>query len=482
VTYIATDPVQASLLDLAAQPPGPLHERLTRALRGAIRTGKLPRGAVLPPSRTLASDLGVSRWAVTQAYARLVTEGYLEGRTGSATRVRWSPEPGDDRVPQPDRIPRRREPASPPRYDLNSGAPDFRAFPRRKWAEAIRTAAETVPFSQLSYAETGGEPKLRALLAEHLSRSRGADADPDMVYVFTGATSAVAHVCRALYRAGHRQLGVEDPGSCAYWTAARMAGLDLVPLPVDADGLVTDALAGHPELRAVIVGAAHQILFGTPLAPHRRVALLDWARATDGLVIEDDYDAEFTFDPPVLPVIQGSDRRRVALVGSMSRPLTPTVSVGWAVVPPYWADAIGTAFQEPGGPPAVGGPPALTQLALAGFIESGQFARHLHASRQRLRIRRDRLHEALRQHLPATATITVPPAGLHLLVELPAHTDMSALVAALQRNDIDLCDAAGMYLAGVQPNALLQVGYTNLNENLIDEAARLLAQVVRDRI
>jgi GntR family transcriptional regulator / MocR family aminotransferase len=293
-----------TLFDVSAQPSGPLHERLARAIRSAIRDGRLPRGAALPPSRTLASDLGVSRWAVTQAYGQLVTEGYLASRTGSATRVVWSPEPDDGRMAL-----RSSARETPPRYDLNMCSPDYRAFPRRKWVEAIRLAAENTPFDQLDYGDTGGEPRLRAILAEHLSRSRGAVADTATVSVFSGARQGLSQVAHALYAAGHRQIGMEDPGSPGLWPAARNAGLELVPLPVDDDGLVTDALDEHPAMRAVCVGAAHQLMLSCPLAPDRRTALLDWARRVDGLVIEDDYDSEFSYDGPALPVMQGSDRR-----------------------------------------------------------------------------------------------------------------------------------------------------------------------------
>lgn len=429
---------------------------------------------MLPPSRTLASDLGVSRWAVTQAYGQLVTEGYLESRTGSATRVLWSPDPDDHRTARRDTPPPAAPPA-PPRYDLTVCTPDFRAFPRRKWVDAIRSVAETAPYRQLSYGAPGGEPRLRALLAEHLNRSRGADVEPGMLSIFSGATSAMAHLSRALFLAGHRQIGVENPSSPSLWKIAQQAGLEHVPLPTDEDGMVTDTLAGYPGLRVVAVGAAHHMVTGVPLAPHRRAALLDWARRVDGLIIEDDYDAEFTFETPVLPVMQGSDRRRVALLGSMSRALTATVSVGWVAAHPSWVDAVRNAY------PAAGGPPALTQLALASFIETGDYTRHLRASRQRLRARRDALARALRIYLPEYP-VTVPKAGLYVIVELPSGTDMAAIAAAARRHDIEVETNADLYFDGIQADSLLQIGYTNLNDRVIDEAVNLLAQVIRNTL
>jgi GntR family transcriptional regulator / MocR family aminotransferase len=484
VTETQTNAAWDTLLDITAQPPGPLHGRLTRAIRAAIREGRLPRGAALPPSRTLATDLGISRWAVTQAYGQLATEGYLASRTGSATRVIWSPEPDLDldriahRATQSTR--RGNQPGSPPppRFDLSMCVPDYRAFPRRKWVEAIRAAAETTPFDHLDYGELGGEPRLRAMLAEHLNRSRGAVADTSTVCVFTGARQSLAQVARAFVEDGHRQIGMESPGSTGLSDVARAAGLELVPLPVDHEGLIVDALDDHPGVLAVCVGAAHQLMLGCPLAPHRRSALLDWARRVDGLIVEDDYDGEFNYDGPALPVMQGADRRRVALLGSMSRSLTPTINVGWVVPPPQLVAAVRAVTQP------MPTPPALTQLALANFMESGAYSRHLRASRQRFRSRRNALLAALDRELPGLP-VSGEHGGLHLVLELPAGTDTGKLIVAAKRRDIELCDPADLYLPtkpGTPPEPdtpRLLLGYANLNGSLVDEAIAQLAAVIR---
>jgi GntR family transcriptional regulator/MocR family aminotransferase len=462
VAQTRTNLAWETLFDVSGQPSGPLHERLTRTIRAAIRDGRLPRGAALPPSRTLAADLGISRWAVTQAYGQLVTEGYLASRTGSATRVVWSPEPGQDRTASR---------STPPRFDLRQFPPDYRAFPRRKWVEAIRAAAENTPFDQLDYGDTGGEPRLRAILAEHLHRSRGAAADIATVSVFTGARQGLSQVARALYADGHRQIGMEDPGSPGLWDAARNAGLELVPLPVDDDGLITGALASHPAMRAVCVGTAHQLLLTRPLAPHRRAALLDWARRADGLIVEDDYDSEFSFDGPALPALQGSDRRRVALLGSMSRTLTPTAQVGWVVAPPFWVEAVRAAYMP------TSAPPALIQLALANFMESGAYDRHLRASRLRFRRRRDALVAALEHRLPGYP-VRGTEVGLHLLLGLPDGTDIAALITAARRRSLELSDPAELYFPPAPPQSWLPLGYANLDDTRVTEAVTVLAELL----
>jgi GntR family transcriptional regulator/MocR family aminotransferase len=459
-----------TLLDLSATRPGPLHLRLTAAIRAAIRDGRLPHGAALPPSRTLAADLGVSRWTVTQAYGQLGTEGYLAGRTGSATRVSWRPGPADDRPAGPAGKPEV-PPARPVRFDLSSARPDLRAFPRRRWVEAIRAATETAPFDQLDYSRSGGEPRLRAVLAEHLGRTRGAAAEPATISVFSGAGQSMSQVCHALLAAGHRAIGLENPGSSWLWRVAGMAGLELVELPVDDDGLVVGALAGHPGLRAVCVGAARQIAYGSPLAPHRRTALLAWAREVDGLIVEDDYDAEFSYDGPALPAMQGSDPDRVALLGSMNRTLNPVVGIGWVVAPRRWIPAVRTAPDIPVTPPA------LNQLALAQFMESGAYDRHLRASRLRFRARRAALVGALARRLPHYR-VRGAQAGLDLLLDLPPGADAVAIVAMAERRDMLLCNLDDLRTRPdlSQPGVLL--GYGNLADSVIDEAVGVLAEII----
>jgi GntR family transcriptional regulator/MocR family aminotransferase len=460
-----------TLLDLSAARRGPVHMRLAAAIRAAIRDGRLPLGAALPPSRTLAADLGVSRWTVTEAYGQLITEGYLAGRTGSATRVCWSPTPGDDPVPH--RASQHEAPPRPPaRFDLTQCRPDFRAFPRHKWVEALRTAAQTAPFDQLGYAEPGGEQRLRAVLADHLNRRRGAAAEPSTMSIFSGAGQSMSQLSRALLAAGHTHIGMENPGSDRLWQAARTAGLKLVPLPVDDDGLVVDALDAHPDLRAVCVGPAHQAATGCVLPPYRRTALLDWARRAAGLIVEDDYDSEFSYDGPALAAMQGTDPNRVALLGSMSRTLTPAVNIGWVVAPRRWVQALRTDPKLPLRPPA------LTQLALAHFIESGAYDRHLRRSRQRFRARRAALLTALERMLPQ-CRVRGAEAGLHLLLELPAGSDPAAIIAEAKRHDMLLCDIDELRFQPEPGEHRLMLGYGNLNDAVVDEAVTVLAEVIR---
>ena len=460
-----------TLFDLSATRPGPLHMRLAAAIRSAIREGRVPHGAALPPSRLLADDLGVSRWTVTQAYGQLVTEGYLTARTGSATRVSWTPGPDGPVLPRPAR------PAGVPgpqaRYDMYSCWPDLRVFPRRKWVEAITTAAATASHSQLGYSAPGGLPELRTVLAEHLSRARGAAVDPDMISVFSGAGQALTQVCRALMADGETTLGIEDPGSPRYWQVARTTGMQLVGLPVDEHGLVTAELDQFPQLRAVCVGTARQLAYGTPLPPARRQQLLDWARRVDALVIEDDYDHEFSYDRPAPPVMQGTDPHRIALLGSMSQALGPTVSIGWVVTPGRLVRAVRAEDQiQPL-------PPALNQLALAHLMRSGGYDRHVRATRLQLRRRRNLLAASLRARLPGYR-VHGAQSGMMLAVELPPGTDTAQIVAAAARRGVQIGDLEEMRLTPDPAKPGLLLGYGCLHDRDVDDAVAVLAETITE--
>nr|WP_225954384.1 PLP-dependent aminotransferase family protein [Kibdelosporangium phytohabitans] len=422
---------------------GPGADQLARALRGAIRDGVLRKGATLPPSRRLAGDLQCSRWVVTQAYAQLVAEGYLEARAGSATRVHcWADEIWRPVPPKPA--------APPPRYDLAPGLPDLRAFPRKRWSDAVRDALSTAPHTDLGIPAAGGHPRLRTVLAEFLHRTRGAVTND--VLISQGVCHGVTLVGRALHAEGITRIAVEEPGWTKVWRAAEDAGLEPVPVPVDADGLrVEDIPAG---VRAVVVTPAHQFPSGVVLSPERRAALLSWARDVDGVILEDDYDADFRYDRKPVGTVQGMDPRRVFLFGSVSKTLSPALGIGWYVVPPQWIDRVPTAA-----------PSVVNQLALATFIERGSYHRYLRAARLRYRARRDALLEAL-----DPLAVSGAAAGLHLV--LPLDIDASEVVDHAAGQGLKLVSLDAYRTRPGDPGLVL--GYGNLADSSVADAVAVL--------
>jgi GntR family transcriptional regulator/MocR family aminotransferase len=463
------------LLDLGAEAAGPRHARLARALREAIRRGRLAAGTVLPPSRVLAAELGCSRWVVTEAYAQLAAEGYLEATVGSGTRVR----PLAEAAAPPG--PGAAAPAPPAPLDMAPGLPDLRAFPLRGWLAALRSAGAELPSADLGYPDPAGHPVLRQVLADYLGRVRGAQAGPADVTVTTGATDAIGRLCRELRRRGGRAVAVEDPGWHRIRQVVTAAGLAVVPVPVDDQGLRADRLDARADRRAgdradaVIISPAHQFPAGTVLSAPRRAALLAWARITGGLIIEDDYDAEFRYDRRPVGALQGAGPPFVALVGSVSKTLSPALGIGWMVTPPGWTPAPDRP-DRPDRPEVPAGPPVLDQLAFASFVRSGGYDRHLRACRKSYRDRRDALAAALAARLPE-ARVAGAAAGLHLLVRLPAGTDAAAVAAAAR--------AAGVRVASLDTYRIepgppgLVLGYGNLAGHQVEAAVTRLATAVR---
>ncbi|AWT46558.1 MULTISPECIES: MocR-like pyridoxine biosynthesis transcription factor PdxR [Streptomyces] len=458
-------PAWSTLLDLDGQPAGPLHRRLGSALRSAVVTGRIAPGSALPPSRVLAADLGCSRWVITEAYAQLVTEGYVEARSGSATRVRA----GAVSVPGPART--GPEPSRPPEFDMLPGVPDLRAFPRKRWADAVRAATSSMSSADLGLPDWPGHPRLRQRLAAYLVRGRGAVAAAENVVVCDGTLDGAVRLCRALRRAGHTRVAVEDPGWSRLPAALTAVGLTPVPVPVDGDGLRVDRLRALPEVRAVVVAPAHQFPTGTVLSPARRAELLRWAREADGLVLEDDYDAEFRHERRPIGTVQGMDPSRVVLMGSLSKTLSPALRLGWLAAPPRWTEAL--RAEEAATTP----PPVIDQLAFAEFLDAGWYDRHLRASRLRYRRRRDLLLRELAAALPGLE-VSGAAAGFHLLLHLPECSAERVVRRAARR---------GLRLAGLdryraEPaggSPALVLGYGNLSDAAVPEAVHRLAACVR---
>ncbi|MYU37400.1 aminotransferase class I/II-fold pyridoxal phosphate-dependent enzyme [Streptomyces sp. SID8358] len=453
----------ATSLDLDREPGGPLHTVLRRALRSAVVSGRLAAGSVLPPSRTLAADLGCSRWVVTEAYAQLIAEGYLEARSGSGTRVRVGA------VPPPGAGPARPKEPRPAEFDMTPGVPDLRAFPRKRWADAVRDAVAAMGTADLGYPDASGHALLRRELAAYLVRGRAASATPESVVVCGGTQDAVVRLCTALRHEGHTRVAVEDPGWTRLRSAIETVGLEAVPVPVDDGGLQVDRLAALAGVRAVVVAPAHQFPTGSVLSPPRRAELVDWARRVDGLVVEDDYDAEFRHGRRPVGVVQGMDHDRVALLGSVSKTLAPALRLGWMCAPRRWADAIAGAV--PGFPP-----PVVEQLAYASFLRSGAYDRHIRASRLRYRRRRDLLVEELGKSLPG-CRISGEAAGFHLLLHLP-DDDEAGTVRRAEARGVRLAGLGEYRVTDGHTGGALVLGYGNLADAAVPGAVRALAEAV----
>ncbi|MER5792387.1 PLP-dependent aminotransferase family protein [Streptomyces sp. NPDC001980] len=463
-------PTRAALgIDLHLEPaagPG-LRRGLTDALREAVRSGRLLPGTRLPSSRSLAADLAIARNTVADAYADLVAEGWLTARQGSGTRVATGVAPVRQAETPAGTAAHR------PAYDLRAGFPDVSAFPRTEWLKAARRALTAAPNEAFGYGDPRGRAELRTALAAYLARARGVRADPERIVICAGFSHGLSLLGRLLRARGADTVAVESYGLDEHWQLLTAAGLRQVALPFDELGTDTRELAQGSA--AVLLTPSHQFPMGVPLHHDRRAAVVDWARRTGGLVLEDDYDGEFRYDRRPVGALQGLAPDEVVYLGTASKSLAPGLRLAWMVLPPTVAREV-TAIK--GGVDTCGAP---DQLTLAEFITSGAYDRHVRAARFRYRRRRDALVRALAERAPAIR-VTGIAAGLHAVLRLPPGTQGRVIRAAADRGLAveGLTPRHHHPEAATAPPDVLVLGYGTPPDHAWSGALEILCTVLSD--
>jgi GntR family transcriptional regulator / MocR family aminotransferase len=445
-----------------------LHRQVEVALRDGIRSGALAPGSSLPPTRTLAEELGVSRGVVVEAYSQLVAEGYLRSRSGGYTQVAGEVSraaPGEPAATA----------ARPPtvEVDFGYGRANVAAFPRRAWLRSVRRVLTEAPDERLAYPDGQGAPELRAALADYLNRVRGTAARPEHLVIANGYAQGISLLMQLLAAQGAKRLAVEDPSANddARVVAQRL-GIEVVPVPVDEGGIRVDVLE-RTRADALILTPSHQWPTGAVLSADARAAVVTWAQRTGALVVEDDYDAEYRYDRAPIGAIQGLAPDQVVYAGTASKTLAPGFRLGWFVLPPRLTRAFAEEKII-----ADRGSPVIDQLAFADFLGRGEFDRHLRRMRPIYRDRRDALIEGLAERLPRLRPTGIA-AGLHLVAWLPDGVEEAVAVAAAADH--------GVAIAGLSPYRLtpssqggLIFGYSDLSSTAIRRGVGLLAEALAD--
>ncbi len=393
----------------------PFYRQLYERFRDAIATGTLTPGERVPSVRALASALNVARGTVETAYQILVSEGYLQTRGPAGTVV--SPHLDAHAaaimpLPPPFSHPLPAQPAAPRPFQL--GLPALDAFPVKTWARLAGHRVRALDTAALAYPDPAGDASLRRAIATYLGIARGIACTHEHVFITAGYRGALDLIARTLLQAGDAGW-FEDPG---YRHARRFlthAGLSLVPIPVDADGLrVEIGLQRAATARFAVVTPTHHSPSGVALALSRRLALLDWAENRHAWVIEDDYDSEFRYHGRPLPALKSLDRSgRVLYTGTFSKVLFPGLRLAYLVVPEKEIEK----FRETAHLFHMS-PPTLLQTTVSDFMEQGHFARHLKKMRTLYATRRGYLHDALRQVFGTYFRIPERAGGMHTLAYL----------------------------------------------------------------
>jgi GntR family transcriptional regulator / MocR family aminotransferase len=439
----------------------PLHRQIYDVFRCMIVAGSLSSGQQIPSTRTLASELGISRIPVLNAYGQLLAEGYFEARVGAGTFVCSSlpeqashPEKsGKSRVPV--NLARRRVARTarmlprferPPwarhegAFDLSHGA--LEEFPHKVWANLLARHCRNPLTSNLGYGDSIGLQSLREAIAIYLRTSRAVRCEPQQIMIVSGSQQAVDLSTRVLLDPGSR-VWMEEPG---YWLARQVltaAGCRIVPVPVDAEGLdVTAGIRRCRTARAAFVTPSHQFPLGVTMSASRRLRLLDWARIAGAWIIEDDYDSEYRYESKPVASLQGLDEAsRVIYIGTFSKVLFPSLRIGYLVLPPDLVDrflAMRYAMDV--------NPPYLYQAVLADFIGEGHFSRHIRRMRTVYDERRTLLVDSLQSTFGSRLQILGDMAGMHITVTLPTGPNDGAIARRAVRESLWLWPLSPSYI------------------------------------
>ncbi len=457
----------------------PIQQQIARQIRDMVLQGRLKPEARVPSSRALAEDLGVARATVVEAFEQLAGEGYLETRSGSATRV--AAELPEELLATSAKAPMvrsgkpqmKRLPAKP----FRAGLVDWEHFPHDEWGRLLGRYWRNPPITLLELNDMFGWPPFRAAVAGHLFEWRGIRCSPEQVIITAGGMDAFDLIHRATLRAGD-QLWLEEPG---YATARRvfaMGGVKVKNIPVDQEGLlVSEGRRLAPKARAAFVTPARQYPTGVTMPLARRLELLEWARETDAIIIEDDYDSEYRYVGRPLPALMSlgatfEGAARVIYSGTFSKVFSPIVRLGFIVVPHEMTDAFREARANHGAPPSL-----MVQPALASFIENGQFAVHIRRMRRIYAARRKALIEALLPGDGTLFTLDASPSGLMLLLRLKALQSDEEIAKLLRSRGVESVTLSSHY-CGAQKQQGLLLSFAGFREAELQTAAQIVLDVL----
>jgi GntR family transcriptional regulator / MocR family aminotransferase len=466
---------------------GPLFRQVYLGLREAILSGAFRSGEKLPSTRDVAEQLRISRTVVLLAYDQLLAEGYALARSGSGTYVsRGVSGSRPTRPESPLRLrlsrfgsaaamawssvdfPGRRKPALP--YDFAYGRSDLETFPFEMWRRILLRCARKAPVAELDYGPAAGIAPLREAICAHLRRSRAVACDASQVIVVNGSQQALDLIARVLIEAGD-PVAIEDPSYQGTREVLRAAGARLLPVAVDRDGLNPAKLP--PSAHMVFVTPSHQFPTGAILPLARRLALLEWAKRRNAVVVEDDYDGEFRYEGQPLESLQGLDREgRVIYLGTFSRTVFSALRIGYLIAPKGLVPAFTAAKWLCDRHTA-----ALEQETLAEFISSGMYERYLRRVRRRNAARRQALLESIRKFLGDRAEVTGDGAGAHVVLWPRGRVTEQTVIAGAAACGVGVYGIS-RYFLGKPRRPGIMLGYSRMRENEIREGIGRLGEVL----
>jgi GntR family transcriptional regulator / MocR family aminotransferase len=452
----------------------PIQSQIARQLRDLVLTGRLKPQARIPSSRALAEELGIARATVVEAFEQLLGEGYLETRSGSATRVASElPEVLLATAPVARKKKANPAPCRVPAKPFQSGLIDWEHFPHDEWGRILGRYWRNPPITLLEHNDPFGWLPFRAAIANHLYEWRGILCEPEQIIITAGGMDAFDLIRRATLKDGD-SIWMEDPG---YRTAHRtfaFGGAKVVHVPIDHEGLlVSEGRKLAPHANAAFVTPARQYPTGATMPLARRLELLDWANEAGAIVIEDDYDSEYRYIGKPLPALMSLDRQsRIIYSGTFSKVFSPLVRLGFIVVPKDMTARFAKERSSFGAPPSLIVQPALTE-----FMTTGAFAIHIRRMRRIYAARRRALIDALAPGNETQFTLDAPPSGLMLLLRLGSQYDDAALVEKLRGEGIET-QALSSHFSNSPKGQGLLLSFAGFDEVHLRRAASRLLELL----
>jgi GntR family transcriptional regulator / MocR family aminotransferase len=466
----------------------PLNDWLYRELRSAILEGRLAPATRLPSTRDFAALYGVSRGTVVQVFERLQSEGYLRSRVGAGTMVSDRVVPRTQSLPDTGTLPAYIRSARAayekprafaglslfgPSRPFRIGDVDLPEFPSKLWARLasrrVRAGTWMLPADDLR-----GYKPLRQAIAHHLGSSRGIGCTAEQIVIVSGVQQALDLLARLLLSA-KAKVWMEDPGYFGAHIAFGNVGAQIVPIPVDSEGiLVAHGVKTAAAAAGAYVTPAHQFPLGMAMSVSRRMELLKWAADAGAFVIEDDYDSEYRFTGRPIPALMSLDRHSsVIMVGSFSKLLFPGLRIGYIVAPPALADLVvarrlQTDFRGV----------HLEQAVLADFIDGGHLSRHVRRMREIYSCRHAALIDAARKYLAGVLDVDNVHCGLYTAAHLRNSMSSGDAERAASAVGVETLALDRYALSVPDPGGLL-LGFASFHEAAIREGMRRLARAFR---
>ncbi len=471
-------PTASSLIHFDAESPQPIYVQVYQRFREAITAGLLKPGDRVPSLRSLAAELNLARGTIETAYEMLVGEGFFLSRGQAGTVV--APFLGERSVTMPKNevvlapTPYRTPNTSPTPPPLRMGLPALDAFPRKLWAKLGCRVLKSATAADMSYPDPLGLMSLRIALAGYLHVSRGIQCKPAQIVITDGYRGSLDLICRAFLQAG-QQVWMEDPGYPAAMQLMLAAGGDIVPVPVDQEGMVVSAGIGKaPKAHIAVVTPSHQSPLGVTLSLERRLELLEWAARNQSWIIEDDYDGEYRYASRPLPALKSLDAQdRVIYAGALSKVIFPSLRLAYLVIPKSQVrhiEEVCRIFQN--------GCPWSIQATVTEFITAGHFSRHLKRMRTLYKQRRGIFVQALKEVFGDEVQIDLQAGGMHLVVRFNKDYDDQYVAGHIRESGLSV-EALSNWTMEYPCGQGLIMSFTNVHSL---EYARTLVQSLKEVI